>query len=101
MNSEISMYAGDHQIYQIDKNITSVANKLKKSAKCATDWYDNHLEGNLDKYQTLYITKKYLSKDKNKDKDDQSNNPNTSRPASINLKGTEITISDSLIHFWS
>ena len=75
-----------------------MANKLKESAKCTTDWYDNNLlEGNLDKYQTMYITKKYLNKDKNKpDKDDQSNNPNTSRPASINLKKKKITISDSL-----
>ena len=54
MDSEISMYADDHKIYQEDKEISAVTTKLKESAKRATDWYDNNLlERNLDKCQIM------------------------------------------------
>ena len=54
------MYADDHQIYQTGKGISTVHTKLEESASSATDWYENNLlEGNLKKYQTMFIQNKY------------------------------------------
>ena len=58
--ANISMYADDHQIYQTGKGISTVHTKLEESASSANDWYENNLlEGNLKKYQTMFIQNKY------------------------------------------
>ena len=50
------MYADDHQIYHTGQDQSSVTSKLRDSERPATKWYDsNLLEGNLKKYQTMYI----------------------------------------------
>ena len=54
------MYADHHQIYQTGKGTSTVHTKLEESASSATDWYENNLlEGNLKKYQTMFIQNKY------------------------------------------
>lgn len=52
VDSALSMYADDHQIYEKGKTCT-VLTKLLESATLATNWYDSNLvHGNLKKYQT-------------------------------------------------
>ncbi|XP_048585576.1 uncharacterized protein LOC5515075 isoform X1 [Nematostella vectensis] len=56
VNTELSMYADDHQIYHCGQDPGVVTAKLSASAELATAWYEsNLLAGNLKKYQTLSI----------------------------------------------
>ena len=52
----LSMYADDHQIYQIESDQCSVSSKLKDCERERAKWYDsNLLARNLKKYQTMNI----------------------------------------------
>ena len=82
ITSPLTMYADDHQIYEIGTDLQSVTTKLKESAALATEWYDsNLLEGNLKKYQTMNIC---------------SSGTNQYHTDVINIKNTEISPSNSL-----
>ena len=56
VNSNLNMYADDHQFYAVGSNVNDVHNNLSASAEFASRWYkDNFLKGNLDKYRMLAI----------------------------------------------
>lgn len=56
VDSTLSMYPDDHQIYEKGETCTVLA-KLLESATLATNWYDSNLvHGNLKKYQTPVST---------------------------------------------
>ena len=83
------MYADDHQIYQTGKGISTVHTKLEESASSATDWYENNLlEGNLKKYQTMFIQNKYGHM--------KEQFSCTEHNTNLNLNGKIIRTSDSL-----
>ena len=43
VNSALSMYADEHQIYEKEQNMCTVLAKLQESATLATNWYDSNL----------------------------------------------------------
>ena len=89
IDANISMYADDHQIYQIGTGISTVHTKLEESASSATDWYENNLlEGNLKKYQTMFIQNKHGHKKEQFSRTEHNTN--------LNLNGKIIRTSDSL-----
>ena len=50
LDSGLSMYADDHQIYMKGNYMCTIVAKLQESATLATNWYDsNLLQGNLKK----------------------------------------------------
>ena len=54
VDTGLTMYADDHQIYEIGKETCTLESQLQQSASLATNWYDsNLLQGNLQKYQIL------------------------------------------------
>ena len=54
MKSNLSMYADDHQIYEVGKDFGNVKSLLNKNAEKASKWYeDNMLKGNYSKYKTM------------------------------------------------
>ena len=56
MDTRLSMYADDHQIFHVGYDSREVISKLRESAETATKWYEsNLLMGNLEKYQTMNI----------------------------------------------
>lgn len=58
-NSNINMYADDHQFHAAGSNVTEVHDKLIASAELASRWYrSNFLKGNYDKYQTMTLGNK-------------------------------------------
>ena len=62
VDSALSMYADDHQIYEKGQNMCTVLAKLQESATQATNWYNsNLLQGNLKKYQTMSIRNKSVN----------------------------------------
>ena len=73
LDSELSMYADDHQIYVKGKDMCTIVAKLQESATLATDWYDSN--------QTMNIRNKRVNYD---DK------------ASITVNGKDIMESDNL-----
>ena len=89
IDANISMYADDLQIYQTGKGISTVHTKLEECASSATDWYENNLlEGNLKKYQTMFIQNKYRHMKEQFSCTEHSTN--------LNLNGKIIRTSDSL-----
>ena len=51
------MYADDHQLYEINENVSTVNHNLNSNATKASVWYEsNLLKGNLSKYHTMLIT---------------------------------------------
>ena len=42
MRSNVSMFADDHQVYEIDKNISNIQTKLQASAQKAASWYESN-----------------------------------------------------------
>ena len=72
------MYADDHQIYKVGKQLQNVQNHLVKEAELASSWYkENLLQTNTKKYQILTILPKR-----------QAQNDNDI--ISINIDGNEI-----------
>ena len=56
ISQNLSMYADDHQIYEVGDNILEVNSNLNLKAEKASQWYEsNLLKGNLSKYQTMAI----------------------------------------------
>ena len=56
IDSNIHMYADDHQLYEIGNNLNEVKFKLNENAQTASNWYStNFLKGNFDKYQTMTL----------------------------------------------
>ena len=59
INNNLSMYADDHQLYEIWDNIPTINANLNANATKASQWYEsNLLQGNLSKYHTMFITNK-------------------------------------------
>ena len=82
VDSGLSMYADDHQIYVKGKDICTVVAKLQENATLTTNWYDsNLLQGNLKKYQTMNIRNKSV---------------NYGDKTSITVNGKDIMESDNL-----
>ena len=82
LDSGLSIYADDHQIYVKGKDMCTIVAKPQESATIATNWYDsNLLLGNLKKYQTMNIRNKSVNYD---DK------------TSITVNGKDIMESDNL-----
>ena len=82
LDSGLSVYADDHQIYVKGEDMCTIVAKLQESATLATDWYDsNRLQGNLKKYQTMNIRNKRVNYD---------------NKASITVNGKDIMESDNL-----
>ena len=55
------MYADDHQLYEINENVSTVNNNLNANATKASVWYKyNLLKRNLSKYHTMLITNKQV-----------------------------------------
>ena len=52
MRSNVSMFADDHQVYEIDKNVSNIETKLQASAQKAMSWYESNslkaIMGNMD-----------------------------------------------------
>ena len=47
-------------IKEAKESAQAIPRRKKSSASSATDWYENNLlEGNLKKYQTMFIQNKY------------------------------------------
>ena len=61
IDQNLSMYADDHQLYEINKNVSTVNHNLNANATKASAWYkSNLLRGNLSKYHTMLITNKQV-----------------------------------------
>ena len=59
IKSNLSMYADDHQIYEVGKDFANVKSSLNKNAEKASKWYeDNMLKGNYSKYKTIAMQNK-------------------------------------------
>ena len=62
LDSRLSMYADDHQIYVKGKDMCTIVEKPQENATIATNWCDsNLLQGNLKKYQTMNIRNKSVN----------------------------------------
>ena len=63
-NSNLSMYADDHQLYITGRNIQEAKKKLEAEAKVAMSWYsDSFLLANPDKFQAITIKSRGQSTD--------------------------------------
>ena len=82
MRSNVSMFADDHQVYEIDKNVSNIETKLQASAQKATSWYEsNSLKGNYGKYGSMFICRVNKLKD---------------YKLKLNVNGTDIKAYDSI-----
>jgi len=53
------MYADDHQIYEVGRNVANVKSSLSRNAEKASKWYEhNMLKGNCSKYKTIAMQNK-------------------------------------------
>lgn len=60
----LSMYADDHQLYYAHSNINFLMERIKYDGEKISAWYkENHLVGNLNKYQAMIIGSKAISAD--------------------------------------
>ena len=83
VESNLSMWADDHQIYEIHENLQEMKEKLTANAEKASEWYRNNLlKGNFGKYNTMTM---YCNHN-HQDKDD----------IRLRIQGTEIDSVDSL-----
>ena len=57
INLNLSMYAGDYQIYEAGKDLANIKSSLSRNSEKASNWYeDNMLKGNYSKYRTMTVT---------------------------------------------
>ena len=64
MRSNVSMFADDHQAYEIDNNVSNIQTKPQASAQKTTIWYEsNSLKGNYGKYGSMFISRVNKLKD--------------------------------------
>lgn len=76
------MFADDHQVYEIDKNVSNIETKPQASAQKATSWYEsNSLKGNYGKYGSMSISRVNKLKD---------------CKLKLNVNGTDIKAYDSI-----
>ena len=76
MRSNLSMFADDHQFYEIDNYVSTIQTKLQDSALKATSWYEpNSLKGNFGKYGSMLMSRVNKLKD---------------RMLNLNVNGTDI-----------
>lgn len=55
-NSNLTMYADDHQMYKTGSNLAMIKDSLEEQGKQAMSWYEeNYLQANPDKFQMLTI----------------------------------------------
>ena len=58
IRAQLNTYADDHQLYLSDQKGSSVIRGLKRDGKVTSQWYkENHLQGNLSKYQVMVMSK--------------------------------------------
>ena len=58
------MFADDHQVYEIDNNVSNIQSKLHASAQKTAIWYEsNSLKGNYGKYGSMFISRANKLKD--------------------------------------
>ena len=82
IEQNLSMYADDHQLFEIGDNVATINDNLNVSATKASLWYEsNLLKGNLSKYHTMLIN------NKKRDSREEIN---------INVQGTGIESLDSI-----
>ena len=82
MRSNLSMFADDHQFYDIDNYVSTIQTKLQDSALKATSWYEsNSLKGNFGKYGSMLMSRVNKLKD---------------RKLKLNVNGTDIKSYDSI-----
>ena len=61
IDQNLSMYADDHQLYEVNENVPTVNHNLNANATKASVWYkSNLLKRNLSKYHTMLITNKQV-----------------------------------------
>ena len=61
IDQNLSMYADDHQLYEINENVSTVNHNLNANATKASIWYkSNFLKGNLSEYHSMVITNKQV-----------------------------------------
>ena len=59
-SSSLSMYADDHHLYYAHSNINVLMESIKYEGERMSAWYkENHLVGNLNKYQAMIIGSKH------------------------------------------
>ena len=55
----LSLYADDHQIYEVGRNFANVKSSLSRNAEEACKWDEyNMLKGNYSKYKTMAMHNK-------------------------------------------
>ena len=56
IKSDVSMYADDHQLYEMGEDLVKVNSSLAGNAEKASRWYEvNLLKGNFSKYKTMLM----------------------------------------------
>ena len=59
INSNLSRYADDHQIYKAGKDLANIRSSVSRNAEKASKWYENNmLKGNYSKYKTMAMWNK-------------------------------------------
>ena len=82
MRSNVSMFADNHQFYEIDNYISTIQSKLQDSALKANSWYEyNSLKGNFGKYGSMLMSRVNKLKD---------------HKLKLNVNGTDIKSYDSI-----
>ena len=82
MQSNVSMFADDHQFNEIDKYVSTIQTTLQDSAQKATSWYEsNSLKGNYGKYGSMLMSRINKLKD---------------HKLKLNVNGTDIKSYDSI-----
>lgn len=81
MEQNLSMYADDHQLFEISDNIATINDNLNANARKASSWYEsNLLKGNLSKYHTCWYNKQRDGRDE----------------INVNVQGTDIDSMNSI-----
>jgi len=58
IESQLSMYTDDHQLYSSNEDVEKVTKVLERDGRTTAEWYrGNHLEGNLSKYEVMVLAR--------------------------------------------
>ena len=81
IKSGISMYADDHQLHEMGKDLAKVKSSLAVNAEKASRWYEVNLhKGNFSRYKTMLM----------------HNDDKVTSSLSLNIQGNEIELTDKL-----
>ena len=81
IKSGISLYADDHQLYEMGKDLAKVKSSLAVNAEKVSRWYEvNLLRGNFSRYKTMLM----------------HNDDKVTSSLSLNIQGNEIELKDKL-----